>query len=472
MSEEIIWASATEIAKRIASRDISPVEVMAATLKQAHLVQENCNAFITIDEEQAMARAREAENEKPRGSLHGVPISVKDLCNTRGIRTTFGSQAFKDNIPTADCVAVARLKAAGAIVFAKTTTPEFGHKPLTEAPVFGRTLNPWDRTRTTGGSSGGSGAAVAAGAGSLAVGTDGGGSTRIPAAACGIVGMKQSLGVVPHDQTPDVFGLLAYVGPMARTVADAGLMLEAMAGPDSSDPHSLGRDLQGIQKAASQPLDLKGVKIGWRTHLGNSLVDRETLSAFEASLKTLEDLGANLIERDDPFENTLSVWGPLTFSIWACRFAQIEEKIGEEMSDTLRYWMNEGRNYGAVDVQRAMETRTLLYRQIQSWFSEIDFLVTPTLACPALPADQSPFDPVMINNNEAGGLRDGWYPYTHPFNLSGHPAITLPNGFTRDGLPTGGIQLVGPWLSDTRLLELSAAYEGAAGISIRRPSFS
>jgi aspartyl-tRNA(Asn)/glutamyl-tRNA(Gln) amidotransferase subunit A len=472
MSEEIIWASATQIAKRIASRDLSPVEVMAATLKQARLVQENCNAFITIDEEQAMAKAREAENETPRGSLHGVPISVKDLCNTKGLRTTFGSQAFKDNIPTADCVAVARLKAAGAIVFAKTTTPEFGHKSLTEAPIFGQTLNPWDRTRTTGGSSGGSGAAVAAGAGSLAVGTDGGGSTRIPAAACGLVGMKQSLGVVPHDQTPDVFGLLAYVGPMARSVADAGLMLEAMAGPDSSDPHSLGRELQGIQRAASQPLDLKGVKIGWRTHLGNSLVDSETLSAFQASLEILESLGATLIERDDPFENTLSVWGPLTFSIWACRFAQIEEKIGAEMSDTLRYWMNEGRNYGAVDVQRAMETRTLLYRQIQSWFSEIDFLVTPTLACPALPADQSPFDPVMINNNEAGGLRDGWYPYTHPFNLSGHPAITLPNGFTKDGLPTGGIQFVGPWLSDTRLLELSAAYEGAAGISMRRPSFS
>ncbi|MEL0003392.1 MAG: amidase [Rhodospirillales bacterium] len=472
MSTELIWASANELAQLISNREVSPVEVMEATLERASEVQAACNAFITIDGEQALAAARKAEKEPPKGPLHGVPVSVKDLCNTADLRTTFGSLAYKDNVPTADCVAVARLKAAGAIIFAKTTTPEFGHKPLTDAPIFGQTLNPWDLTKTTGGSSGGSGAAVAAGVGPIAVGTDGGGSTRIPAAACGLVGMKQSLGVVPHDQTPDVFGLLAYVGPMARTVADAGLMLEAMAGPDSSDPHSLGRDIQGISKAAAEPLDLKGLKIGWRTYLGNSLIDSETLSAFEANLKILESLGAILIERNDPFENTLPVWGPLTFSIWACRFAHVEEKIGEGMSATLRHWMKEGRNYGAVDVQRAMETRTLLYRQIQSWFTEVDFIATPTLACPALPADQNPFGAVIINENEAGGLRDGWYPYTHPFNLTGHPAITLPNGFTNKGLPTGGIQFVGPWLSDARLLSLSATFEAAAKIPTLRPKLS
>ncbi len=463
MTDEILQADAVTLRDRIAAKQVSPVEVMSATLERAEALQAACNAFVTIDAERAMADARAAEAKvmagEPLGPLGGLPVSVKDLCNTAGLRTTFGSLYYKDNVPAADCVAVARLKAAGAIVYA--TTPEFGHKPLTEAPLFGRTVNPWDRSRTTGGSSGGGGAATAAGAGTLAVGTDGGGSTRIPAAACGVVGVKQTLGVVPHDQTPDVFGLLAYVGPLARTVRDAGLMLAAMAGPDDSDPHSLGRSLDGIAEAAAAPADLRGLMGGYRLKMGNEHVDPETRAAFEASLKTLEALGAELIERDDPFENTLPVWGPLTFSIWACRFAHVAQALGDRMTPTLRHWMGEGRSYGAIEVQQAMEARTRLYRQVQGWFREIDVLATPTLAAPALPADQDPFKPVVIDGAAAGGLRDAWYPYTHPFNLTGHPAVTLPNGFTSAGLPAGGLQLVGPWLSDARLLAISAAFEAA-----------
>lgn len=465
--------TAADLAAAIKARKVSPVEAMEATLAQAERTQAACNAFITLDGDRALDRAKAAETSLMRGDmdgvLFGVPVSVKDLCNTKDLRTTFGSLYYKDNIPAADCIAVARLRAAGANIFAKTTTPEFGHKPLTEAPLYGRTLNPWDRTRTTGGSSGGGAAAVATGAGPLGVGTDGGGSTRIPAAACGLVGVKQSLGVVPHDQTPDVFGLLAYVGPISRTVKDAALMLDVMAGPDASDPHSLGRDLQGLAMAGAAPMNLKGKRIGWRTRMGNERVDPETEAAFLASLRVLESLGAELIERDDPFENTLPVWGPLTFSIWATRFAEVEQKLGDQMSDTLRRWMGEGRGFGATEVQSAMEARTRLFRQVQSWFKEIDFLATPTLAAPALPADQNPFEPVIIDGGDAGGLRDGWYPYTHPFNLTGHPAITIPNGFTSGGLPAGGLQLAGPWLSDADLLSAAAAYEGAQGWTDRRP---
>lgn len=474
VSDDLLWRSARDLAAAIARRDLAPTELMAATLARAEAVQSALNAFVTIDGDRAMDAAKAADARLAAGDaagpLFGLPVSVKDLCNTGGLRTTFGSLAYKDNVPAADCVAVARLRAAGAIVFAKTTTPEFGHKPLTEAPLFGRTLNPWDRSRTPGGSSGGAGAAVASGAGALAVGTDGGGSTRIPAAACGVVGVKQTLGVVPHDQTPDVFGLLAYVGPMTRDVADAGLMLEAMAGPDASDPHSLGRDPAGIAAAAAAPAGLKGVRIGWRTRMGNERIDPETRAAFEASLTTLADLGADLIERDDAFENTLPVWGPLTFSIWACRFAGAEQTLGDDMSSTLRHWMAEGRAHGAVEVQRSMEARTRLFRQVQAWFEDIDLLATPTLAAPALPADQDPFQPVVIDGAAAGGLRDGWYPYTHPFNLTGHPAVTLPNGFTAAGLPAGGLQLVGPWLSDARLLAAAAAFEAAHGTERRRPA--
>jgi aspartyl-tRNA(Asn)/glutamyl-tRNA(Gln) amidotransferase subunit A len=231
--KDLCYTPAVELAGLIAAREISPVELTAAVLARIEALQPRLNAFITVAADSAMAEARAAEQAvidgKPLGPLHGVPFSVKDLCNTAGVRTTFGSFGYEDNVPEADIVAVARLRAAGGIMVGKTTTPEFGHKPLTEAPLFGRTVNPWNTERTCGGSSGGAGAAVAAGMAPLAVGTDGGGSIRIPAACCGLVGVKQTLGVVPHDQTPDVFGLLAYVGPMARTVADAALMLEVMA---------------------------------------------------------------------------------------------------------------------------------------------------------------------------------------------------------------------------------------------------
>src|SRR5690606_12512819 len=225
----------------------------------------------------------------PLGPLHGVPFTVKDLCNTADVRTTFGSFGYEDNVPEADIVAVARLKAAGAVLIGKTTTPEFGHKPLTEAPLFGRTVNPWNTERTSGGSSGGAGAAVAAGMAPLAVGTDGGGSIRIPSACCGIVGMKQTLGVVPHDQTPDVFGLLAYVGPMARTVADAARMLDVMAGPHPSAPHTLGRSIPGLADAGLPRGDLRGARIGVRTFLGNDRIDGETRALFNRAVKALAD---------------------------------------------------------------------------------------------------------------------------------------------------------------------------------------
>lgn len=478
-AEELCFMPATALAAAIARRELSPVEVTAALLQRIEAAQPGLNAFVTVAADQAMAAAREAERAVMRGDalgpLHGVPVSVKDLCNTAGIRTSFGSLAYADNVPAQDCVAVARLRAAGAILLGKTTTPEFGHKPLTEAPLFGRTVNPWDPSRTCGGSSGGAGAAVAAGLGPLAVGTDGGGSIRIPAAACGIVGMKQTLGIVPHDQTPDVFGLLAYVGPMARTVADAALMLEVMAGPDASDPHSLGRRVEGLAAAGragdeggSPDGGLRGVRIGWRLHMGNRKVDSDTAALFRQALGAFAELGAAVDEHRAEFPSALPIWGPLTFSIWASRFGPVEAALGDRMSGSLRRWMEEGRGYSAVQVQDAMAARTQLYRTVQGWFRDIDLLVTPTLACPALPADQDPFAPVLIEGEAAGGLRDAWYPYTHPFNLTGHPAITVPCGWTRAGLPVG-LQIVGPWLADAGLLRAAALFEAVRPWAGRRP---
>src|SRR5437762_4043765 len=242
MPDDLAFTSAAELAALIAQRVMSPVEIVDIVLDRIEKTQPTLNAFITVSADDARAAAKAAEAAVMRGDalgpLHGVPFAVKDLVNTVGVRTTFGSWALADNVPSADSPAVARLKAAGAVLVGKTTTPEFGHKCFTEAPLFGRTANPWDLARTCGGSSGGAAAAVAAGLGPIGSGTDGGGSSRIPAACCGVVGFKQTLGLVPHDLTPDGFGNQSHITPMTRTIMDTALMLEAMAGPHACDPHS------------------------------------------------------------------------------------------------------------------------------------------------------------------------------------------------------------------------------------------
>src|SRR5215472_3071011 len=227
---DLAFTPAAELAPMIMRREISPVELVDATLARIEASQPSLNAFITVSADEARKAAREAETAvmrgEPLGPLHGVPFAAKDLVNTAGVRTTFGSVALADNVPEADSPSVARLKAAGAILVGKTTTPEFGHKCFTEAPLFGRSTNPWNLGRTCGGSSGGAAAAAAAGIVPIGIATDGGGSSRIPAACCGVVGFKQTLGVVPHDLTPDGFGNQSYIMPITRTVMDSALMLQ------------------------------------------------------------------------------------------------------------------------------------------------------------------------------------------------------------------------------------------------------
>ncbi len=244
MDDDLCLLSAAELRARIVRKDISPVEITRAVLERAERLQPVLNCFITLCGDEAMAQARITEREvmtgQPLGLLHGIPFTVKDIVNTRGVRTTFGALPFKDNVPDQDAVAVARLRAQGGILLGKTTTPEFGTKCLTDSPLFGRTRNAWSDARSSGGSSGGAAVAVASGIAPLAIATDGGGSTRIPAACNGVVGLKQSNGVIPHSQVQDAFGNQTYVTPMTRTVADTALMMQAMSGEDPSDPWSIG----------------------------------------------------------------------------------------------------------------------------------------------------------------------------------------------------------------------------------------
>ena len=469
---ELGFMPATELTGRIAAKELSPVAVTEAVLVRIEAVEPKLNAFITICADQALDAARQAEAAVMAGDdlgpLHGVPFTVKDLVNTAGVRTTFASHALEDNVPNTDSVSIARLRAAGAILVGKTTTPEFGHMPMTEAPLFGRTLNPWDTTKTSGGSSGGGGVAAAAGLGPLHVGTDGGGSIRIPAAACGIVGMKQTLGRVPHDMTADSFGLMSYIGPMTRTVADAGLMLDVMAGPHASDVHSLGREVPDLAGAARGEGDLSGRRLGWRIFLGNEVIDTETRALFEAALPAFTDLGAELTACDGPFTPTLQHWAPLTYSIWAARFGGYAESLGERMSETLRYWIAEAGGVSGVQVQNAMAARTAIFREVEAWFEDIDLVVMPTITRPALDADHDPRQPIEIEGRAIDVPRAAWYPYTHPFNLTGHPAITVPCGWTAAGMPVG-LQIVGPWGADDRVLHAAACFERARPWADRRP---
>src|SRR5436190_23211655 len=288
MTDDLTRLPASDLREKIARKEISPVELMKAVLARAEQLQPVLNCFITLVPEQAMAAARQAEDDvmqgKPLGLLHGIPYAAKDLVNTAGVRTTFGSLLHEHNVPKEDAVATARLKQAGAILFGKTTTPEFGHKALTDAPLFGRTRNAWSAERTSGGSSGGAAVAVAAGIGPIGVATDGGGSTRIPAAANGMVGLKQSNGVIPHSQAADLFGNYTYVTPMTRTVMDTALMLQAMAGPHPSDPWSIGTTVQDYVGAARPEGDLSGKRFLYSVTLGNTHVAKDVRAAFEAAL--------------------------------------------------------------------------------------------------------------------------------------------------------------------------------------------
>src|SRR3954462_4059452 len=298
MPDDLAYTSAAELAALIAQRVVSPVEIVDIVLDRIEKTQPTLNAFITVCADDARAAAKAAEAAVMRGDtlgpLHGGPFAVKDLVNTADLRTTFGSVALADNVPAADSPAVARLKQAGAILVGKTTTPEFGHKCFTEAPLFGRTANPWDLSRTSGGSSGGAAAAVAAGLAPIGIGTDGGGSSRIPAACCGVVGFKQTLGLVPHDLTPAGFGNQSHLTPMPRTVMDTALILQAMAGPHPCDPHALGLPTPDFVGAARAEGDLKGVRIAWRPYLGNDRLAAEVQAECEAGLTALAELGARV----------------------------------------------------------------------------------------------------------------------------------------------------------------------------------
>ena len=464
MSDDLTRLPASTLRQQIADKELSPVDLMKAVLARAEKLQPVLNCFVTLIPEQAMALARQAEDDvmrsKPLGLLHGIPYAAKDLVNTAGVRTTFGSLLHENNVPKEDAVAVARLKQAGAILFGKTTTPEFGHKALTDAPLFGRTRNAWSADRTCAGSSGGAAAAVASGIGPIGVATDGGGSTRIPAAANGVVGLKQSNGVIPHSQVADLFGNYTYVTPMTRTVMDTALMLQAMAGPHPSDPWSIGTVTQDYIAAATLDGDLEGKRILHSATLGNRVVSKDVLGAYESALARLAEAGAELVELPGDLPDMEPVWKVINHTTWRARFDDMIRREGNRMTPSLVRQVAMAEQWSGADYQKAMFQRADLFRMVQKWFEEADYVVTPTLSRAALPIEQDLFEPIMIDGVEAGELRSNWFPYTMPFNITGHPAITVCCGFASDGLPVG-LQILGRFRDEASILRAAAIYEAS-----------
>jgi aspartyl-tRNA(Asn)/glutamyl-tRNA(Gln) amidotransferase subunit A len=463
MSE--LWRlPASDLRENIASKKVSPVELMRAVLARAERLQPVLNCFITLIPDQAMKAAQEAENAvmqgKELGPLHGIPYAVKDLVNTAGVRTTFGSLLYENNVPKDDAVANARVKQAGALLFGKTTTPEFGHKALTDAPLFRRTRNAWSAERTSAGSSGGAAVAVAAGIGPIGIATDGGGSTRIPAAANGVVGLKQSNGVIPHSQVADLFGNYTYVTPMTRTVMDTALMLQAMAGPHPSDPWSIGTITQDYVGAARAEGDLRGKRIMAGVILGNRYVAKDVCTVFDRAVAKLREAGAEIIEVPTDLPDMEPIWKVINHTTWRARFAEMIRRDGEHMTPSLVRQVAMAEQWSGADYQRAMFQRADLFRMVQKWFETADYLVTPTLSRTALPIDQDLFEPITIDNVEAGELRRNWFPYTMPFNITGHPAISVCCGFANDGLPVG-LQIVGRFRDEASILRAAAIYEAS-----------
>lgn len=460
------WRSALEIAALIRDKQLSPVELTAALLARIEALDPQLNAFCLVTADGARAAAREAEiavmKREPLGALHGVPLSLKDVLYTRGVRTTGGSRLFADLVAEEDTVAVARLKAAGAVILGKTNTSEFGHKALTDNPLFGATRNPWDLARTPGGSSGGAAAAVASGLGPVAIGTDGGGSVRIPAAFCGVVGVKPSFGRVPQVPGFPGWEQLGTIGPIARTVRDAAAVLDVIAGADDRDRTSLPREADSYVRACDD--EVRGLHVAWTPDLGYAAVDERVAEICANAAAEFEELGCHVEVVNPGWENPEEEFGTILaaqfFAAWADELPAREADLDASLVRFIR-------RGGGVTTRQFLKARMKVeayWQEVVTFLARFDLLLTPTTAVPPFPLGGGV--PREIAGREVSRL--GWMPFTYPFNLTGQPAASVPAGWTGDGTPVG-LQIVGRRHAERTVLAAAAAFEAAWPWRDRRP---
>ncbi|TQJ88400.1 amidase [Streptomyces sp. SLBN-31] len=440
--------------------EFSPEEASRAVLERAERIQPEVNAFVRLLPEQALAQARESTERwrrgEPRGLVDGVPTTVKDIILLRGAPTLRGSRTisekgrWEENAPS-----VARLREHGAVFVGKTTTPEFGWKGVTDSPLSGVTRNPHDPSRTAGGSSGGAAAAVALGAGPLALGTDGGGSVRIPAAFCGVFALKPTYGRVPLYPA-SAFGTLAHVGPMTRDAADAALLLDVIGTPDSRDWSALGPAPGSF--SAGLAGGVRGLRVAYSPTLGGQVAVRPAVAAaVRRGVERLAELGAYVTESDPDFADPVDAFHTLWFSGAARVTSQLGARQRESLDPGLREICATGARFSALDYLAAVDVRMELGRRMGRFHESYDLLVTPTLPITAFEAGAE------VPKGSGHRRWTGWTPFTYPFNMTQQPAATLPVGTDADGLPIG-LQLVAARHRDDLVLRAAhALYE--AGVS-------
>jgi aspartyl-tRNA(Asn)/glutamyl-tRNA(Gln) amidotransferase subunit A len=461
---ELAYVSAVDLVDRYRSGALSPVEATEAVLARVEAANDRVNAFCLVDADRALASARESQERwqrgEPAGPLDGVPVSIKDLILTAGWPTLRGSRTIDPAGPwELDAPCVARLRESGAVLFGKTTTPELGWKGVTDNPLTGVTGNPWDPAKTSGGSSGGSAAAVALGMGPLSVGTDGGGSVRIPGGCCGIVALKPTYGRVPHWPASP-FGTLAHAGPMTWTVTDAALLLDVLAGPDPRDwsalPPPAGSYADGLDTGVA------GMRVAASLDLGYVDVDPEVAAAFAAAVAAFRELGAEVDEVDPGFADPVDAFHELWFPGAAKIVAALSDEQRALIDPGLDEIAAEGEEMSALDYLAGVAERMALGVRMGAFHQTYDLLLTPTLPLPAFAAGRE------VPEGSREPRWTSWSPYSYPFNMTQQPAATVPCGFTAAGLPVG-LQVVGPRHADATVLRACRAFEQARPWHDRRP---
>lgn len=460
--------TATELLAEYRAGRLSPVDATKDALARIDEKNAEVNAFCLVKGDEALAAAAESEARwqrgEPHGLLDGVPVSVKDILLTKGWPTLRGSHSVDpDQLWDADAPAVARLREHAAVIIGKTTTPELGWKGVTDSPLTGVTTNPWDTSKTAGGSSGGASAAVAAGMGTISLGTDGGGSIRIPASFSGVFGIKPTYGLVPIYPA-SAFGTLAHVGPLSWSVADAALALDVLTGADPRDWSAGPRPDRSFTAAVESGVrsGIAGMRIAFSPRLGFAKVDPEIAKLVEAAAQVFTDLGAVVSTTDPGFADPVDAFHVLWFSGAAASTAALTDAQRARLDPGLRAVCEQGAGYSAVEYLDATATRAAVGRTMGEFHEHFDLLITPTMPIAAFEAG------VEVPAGSTATRWTGWTPFTYPFNMTQQPAASLPCGFTSAGLPVG-LQVVGPRHADARVLAACAAFEQARPWQSTRP---
>jgi amidase len=461
---ELCFLPARRLARLVRTGKVSATEATQAFIAQVERVNPKVNAIVTFLPEQALKRARMMDKSKEKPPLAGLPIAYKDLVPTKGVRTTFGSLVYEHHVPQEDHLIVERLGAAGAVLIGKTNTPEFGAGSQTFNRVFGATRNPYDLSKTAGGSSGGAAAAVACGMLPFADGSDLGASLRNPGSYCNVVGFRPTPGRVPAWPAANAWDTLSVIGPLARTVDDAAFLLSAMAGPDPRAPISLAEPGRIFKSTLSR--DFRKVRVAWSRDLGGLPMDSRVTRILESQKKVFRDLGCVVEQAEPDFSGAAEAFESLRALGYLGRFGPLLKEHRDKLKDTVVWNIEQGMKLTPDRIARANALRTALFHRMRRFLERYEFFLCPVSQLPPYPVD------VEWPREVAGVPMENyldWMKSCYYITITSHPAISVPAGFTEEGLPVG-LQIVGRYRADVAVLQLAHAFEGETAAWKRRPA--